>query len=111
MTVQIFDHTPCELGEGPLWHPLRNELFWFDIIDKTMYCRGGGATRFWKFSEHVSAAGWIDANTLMVASETALLRFDIETGNSETIHSLEADNPRVPFIAISRASFEFFIRA
>ena len=92
MTVQIFDHTRCELGEGPLWHPLRNELFWFDIMGKTLYCRGTGETKSWKFKEHVSAAGWIDENTLLVASETALLQFDIETGKSEIDHPLEADN-------------------
>tara|TARA_B110001450_G_scaffold253323_1_gene276552 strand:- start:99 stop:965 length:867 start_codon:yes stop_codon:yes gene_type:complete len=93
MTVQIFDNTPCKLGEGPLWHPLREELFWFDIIGKTLYCRGKGKTKSWKFAEHVSAAGWIDRNTLLVASETALLRFDIEIGSSEILHPLEADNP------------------
>lgn len=93
MTVQIFDETPCELGEGPLWHPLREELFWFDIIGKTLYSRGKGKTKSWKFTEHVSAAGWIDENTLLVASETALLRFDIETDSSQIVHPLEADNP------------------
>lgn len=93
MTVQIFDDTACRLGEGPLWHPLRNELFWFDIIGKTLYCRSENVTKSWAFSEYVSAAGWVDANTLLVASETALLKFDIETGNSEHVHALEADNP------------------
>ena len=27
----VFDNRPCELGEGPLWHPERQQLFWFDI--------------------------------------------------------------------------------
>ncbi|MBL4874699.1 MAG: SMP-30/gluconolactonase/LRE family protein [Rhodobacteraceae bacterium] len=93
MTAQIFDHTACELGEGPLWHPLHNELFWFDILGKTLHCRGGQTTKSWRFPEHVSAAGWVDENTLLVASETALLRFEMDTGNSEIVHSLEADNP------------------
>ncbi|MGE4610913.1 MAG: SMP-30/gluconolactonase/LRE family protein [Paracoccaceae bacterium] len=91
--VRIFDDTPCELGEGPLWHPLREELFWFDIIGNTLYCRENDIKRSWTFSEHVSAAGWIDSDTLMIASESALLRFDINTGNSEIVHPLEADNP------------------
>lgn len=32
----IFDNRPCELGEGPLWHPQRGQLFWFDIIGQRM---------------------------------------------------------------------------
>ena len=93
MITQIFDDTACGLGEGPLWHPLREELFWFDIVGKKLYCRVDGTTKSWDFPEHVSAAGWIDEYTLLVASETALLRFEIETGNSEIAHLLEADNP------------------
>ena len=32
----IFDETQCQLGEGPLWHPLRSTLFWFDILGKQL---------------------------------------------------------------------------
>ena len=28
---RIFDDAQCALGEGPLWHPEREQLFWFDI--------------------------------------------------------------------------------
>ena len=33
---QVFDERVCALGEGPLWHPLRKQLFWFDILGKKM---------------------------------------------------------------------------
>ena len=85
----IYDATRCTLGEGPLWHPERNELFWFDILSKQMRTRD----RTWQFETYVSAAGWIDADTLMVASAKGLHRFDIVTGASEDICALEADNP------------------
>jgi len=32
--MTVYNDTKCELGEGPLWHPIRNELFWFDILNK-----------------------------------------------------------------------------
>lgn len=93
MTVTIFDDTRCELGEGPLWHPERRQLYWFDILGKRLLTREAGATRCWSFDEHVSAAGWIDRDRLLVASETALFAFDLGTSAQETVAALEADTP------------------
>lgn len=84
----IFDATPCQLGEGPLWHPLRGELFWFDILGKRLHC----ASRHWQFEDYVSAAGWVDEDTLLIASASALSRFDIPSGELRHICALEADN-------------------
>ncbi len=85
----VHDATPCALGEGPLWHPERQELFWFDILGKRLHRKG----QHWQFDEHVSAAGWVDETTLIIASQTALSRFDIETGQSDVLIPLEADDP------------------
>lgn len=89
----IYDSRPCALGEGPLWHPLRAQLFWFDIIGKRLLSRLGDQSLEWQFDQHVSAAGWVDAETLLVATETGLEKFDIETGNHTLIIPLEANNP------------------
>ena len=93
MTVGVFDKRPCSLGEGPLWHPLRKQLFWFDINNKKMLSRIGDTPLEWQFDEHVSAAGWISENQLLIASETELFTFDIETQARHHIHPLEAENP------------------
>jgi len=85
----IYDDTCCTLGEGPLWHPTRKELFWFDIIGKKLHRKG----QSWTFSSYVSAAGWIDQDSLLIASDKALHRFDITTGASEIITPLEAHLP------------------
>ncbi|MEP6333662.1 MAG: SMP-30/gluconolactonase/LRE family protein, partial [Anderseniella sp.] len=90
--MEVFDSTPCTLGEGPLWHPERGQLFWFDIIGKTLFCREGQTLHQWRFDENVSAAGWVDRDTLLIASETGLFRFDIETGRQCLVQTLEADN-------------------
>ena len=87
--MQIYDDRPCELGEGPLWHPLRQELFWFDILQKRLLSK----TQSWNFEEHYSAAGWIDSEQLFLASETGLWTFSIATGAREKVAGLEADNP------------------
>jgi sugar lactone lactonase YvrE len=91
--VKIIDERVCHLGEGPLWHPERGQLFWFDINAKQLLTREASGPLMWQFDEHVSAAGWLDHDTLLIASETALFRFDIATGTSEHVIDLEADNP------------------
>ncbi len=89
----IFDARPCFLGEGPLWHPLRRELFWFDIIGKRMLSSDRITTREWQFDSHFSAAGWLDEGHLMLASEAGLWGFTIASGALDLIVPLEADQP------------------
>ena len=91
----IFDETACSLGEGPLWHPMRQSIFWFDINNKRMFERAldDKRARTWQFDGHVSAAGWVSASELFIASERALLLFNIEKESLETIAPLEVDDP------------------
>lgn len=91
--MQIYDERVCKLGEGPLWHPGRGQLFWFDILKNRLLSTKDGVALQWDFNEHVSAAGWVDDDTLLVASETALLRFDLRSGEMDQITALEAKNP------------------
>ena len=91
--ARLYDSRPCELGEGPLWHPERKQLFWFDINGRKLMSREGDTALEWAWDEQVSAAGWIDRDTLMVAGATGLWRFDIPTGARELIVPLEADRP------------------
>lgn len=91
--AQVFDARSCDLGEGPLWHPLRETLFWFDITGRRMYARGADGPQLWQFDEMHSAAGWIDTGTLLLASETGLWRFDLAQGTRHAVCALEADNP------------------
>lgn len=88
-----YDETVCALGEGPLWHPVRKRLFWFDILGKKLLTRKGAITKHWAFDEMVSAAGWVDNDHLLIASETRLFSFSITDGSQTDIASLEADMP------------------
>ena len=89
----IFDDRPCALGEGPLWHPLRDQLYWFDITGKRLLTRTTDGPAEWHFTEMVSAAGWLSRYEIIIASETALFRFHLETGVQTHIIALESDNP------------------
>ncbi|MFT4011947.1 MAG: SMP-30/gluconolactonase/LRE family protein [Paracoccus sp. (in: a-proteobacteria)] len=94
MKQSLFDPRRCELGEGAFWHPQRRQVFWFDILGRRLLSRHDGRELEWRFDDHVSAAGWIDTHRLLIASATALLDFNLETGESRVLTPLEADNPR-----------------
>jgi sugar lactone lactonase YvrE len=89
----IHDSRVCELGEGALWHPLRRQLFWFDILGKRLHSVEDGVPRSWSFVEMVSAAGWVSRDVLLIAGERDLFLFDLETEEIETLAELEADDP------------------
>lgn len=93
MTVEVFDDRACTLGEGPLWHPERAQLFWFDIIGQRLMTRAEDGPQEWAFDRPVSAAGWVDEHRLLIASDEDLSVFDLRDGTSEYVATLEADNP------------------
>ena len=90
--MQVLDARICELGEGPLWHPLQQRWYWFDILNSRLLGQDDAGEYLWQFDEMVSAAGWIDKTHLVVASETQLFKFNTATGEQAHLHSLEADN-------------------
>lgn len=91
--ASVFSTSICALGEGPLWHPEEQALYWFDILGKRLYRNDGSNELSWDFDEHVSAAGWVDHGVLLIASETSLSLFETATGETTFVHPLEFDNP------------------
>jgi len=90
-TARVHDQTVCLLGEGPLWHPERGELLWFDILGRMLHMEG----RHHRLTELSSAAGWIDRDTILLAQKGALLRFELTTGQGERVAGLDEGNPAV----------------
>ncbi|PZQ46594.1 MAG: gluconolactonase [Rhodovulum sulfidophilum] len=91
-TGDVFDARICELGEGPLWHPGRAQPFWFDILGRRLLTRRDGAEQAWELDEIHSAAGWIDHDRLLLASETGLWDFNLATGARSPVVALEAED-------------------
>jgi sugar lactone lactonase YvrE len=89
-----FDDRACGLGEGAMWHPKRAELFWFDITGKRMLSRNTDGGREWQFDEMCSAAGWVDTERLVIASETGLWQFMLNSGKRDRLCNLEAEDAR-----------------
>ena len=83
----------CDLGEGPLWHPKLKSLFWFDINAFKMFNWKDDKLKTWDFSEPVSAAGWIDEDSLIIASASALIKLSLSSDTRKVLVDLEADIP------------------
>ncbi|MEO8757449.1 MAG: SMP-30/gluconolactonase/LRE family protein [Devosia sp.] len=94
-TAELFIDCRCELGEGPFWHPLQERLFWFDILNKTLFSAtaGGIMVDRFTFDTPVTAAGVIDADNLAIASAAGIYRLELSTDTREIIAPLEAEKP------------------
>ena len=90
---RLFDERSTHLGEGVLWHPEREQLFWFDILENKLLSRDGDTPLEWTFHENVSAAGWTGQDTLLIASETRLFEFNLATGSETFVAHLEPHDP------------------
>ena len=94
VTAEIYDDRVCQLGEGPLWHPLRAELFWTDIERDLILSRGErqGSGEF-HLPCKPSALGWVDENRLFVGTDRGLSVFDLRDQSSTMVCALEDDQP------------------
>lgn len=93
-TARLLLDSQCQLGEGPIWHAGRQQLFFFDINEQTLFgvTAAGEITDSWLFNETVSAAGIVDDETLVLVTDTGLKHFDLATGGMNRINEIEADN-------------------
>lgn len=91
---EVFDARVCALGEGPLWHPLQQRWYWFDILNRALLAKDSFGEYVWQFDEMVSACGWLNEHALLIASESGLYRFDTKdpSATKELVVAIEADN-------------------
>lgn len=94
-TAKLLIDSQCALGEGPFWYGGRQQLFWFDINNRTLFAASaeGVVENEWHFEEIVAAAAIIDDETLALATETGLKRFDLASGDVQHLVDIEHDVP------------------
>ncbi|MGV3650756.1 MAG: SMP-30/gluconolactonase/LRE family protein [Devosia sp.] len=92
-TAELLVDCRCELGEGPFWNSIVGRLFWFDIINQTLYSArpdGHIVDRF-TFDEPVSAGAALDAGRLAIVSASGIYRFSMAQDTAERVIAIEAD--------------------
>ena len=94
-TAELFIDSRCELGEGVFWHPLQERLFWFDILNKTLFSAtaGGIMVDRFTFEATVTAAGVIDEDNLAIASAAGIFRLNLKTDARELLVALDPEGP------------------
>ena len=92
-TARLLVDSKCELGEGPFWHAARQQLFWFDINEQSLFAANaeGEIEDSWLFNETVTAAAIADEHTLVLASENGLIEFDLRVGGINRLLDIERD--------------------
>lgn len=91
---EIYDDHICDCGEGPLWHPERKQLYWVDVTNHIVLTRENDQTRKIPFGEFVTALSWIDKDHILAATETALVKLNLNTFEKTLLSPLEAGNPQ-----------------
>jgi D-xylonolactonase len=70
-----------ELGEGPLWSPRHNALFWVDILSQALnrYSLSSGTVRRWSLPEKI---GWVierrDRTGFIAGLQSGFVELDLE---------------------------------
>ncbi len=92
---EVFSDIVCELGESALWDGRHSRLYWVDITGQTIYSRQwpAGETRMVRLPDPVGSVALRARGGLLAALRHSLAFCDLETGQVETVFSLETDLP------------------
>jgi sugar lactone lactonase YvrE len=80
--VSLFRAVPAELGEGVMWHPARQSLFWIDIMGRTVFEARPerDTTRRLRLDQYVGAVVPTADGGLVTALHRGIFRLDPDTG-------------------------------
>lgn len=90
----VFSAEQLTLGEGSLGHHLRDSLVWCDIEGRAVFERScdGGETRRFDVPIRPSAAGILDARTVLLATEQDFRSLDLDSGAQEVVRPFPLDD-------------------
>ena len=88
MKVSVLDEARCHLGEGPVWDPSVEALYWVDSYGPTLYRNDflSGRTRSWTLpGKAVGSLAPRERGGLILAMDQGLYAFDCEDASLELI--------------------------
>ncbi len=95
MPVTLVADIRNRLGEGCLWHPRLQRLFWLDILGRRLYwyAADGSFCDSINLGVMASAASWVNDDALILAADDGIYLFGIYDHSLELLVPLEADRP------------------
>ncbi len=90
------------LGEGPVWDTAEEALYWVDgtgrRVNKPAIWRldpASGDLRHWSLDQDIGAMALRERGGAILALDDGFYTFDFDTGKSECIELVDADEPRI----------------
>lgn len=85
------------LGEGPVWDPVDQDLYWVDIKGPKIWRLhpATGETRTWTLPTDVTALALREKGGAVVALRDGFYFFDFDSGETDLIAKVDEDLPRV----------------
>ncbi len=91
ITPQLAYKAEATTGEGAIWHPDRQSLFWVDIEGKTLYeyLPDRKDCRKWTFDRMVTTVVPETANSVVVALQDEIIRVNLSDGSHTSIAKID----------------------
>ncbi|MEM9837444.1 MAG: SMP-30/gluconolactonase/LRE family protein [Bacteroidota bacterium] len=85
-----------ELGEGPIWHPVHEKLYWVDITQGKVqaYDPATQKVEHWPFPGFACALGVDQGDAIFVVEGSQLSRLHTQSGEVETLFELSIGEKR-----------------
>ena len=95
MNIECVVDSHSIVGEGALWDPSRNCLWWVDIMGELLhrYDPSSGANKSWEMGEPIGCLAVRASGGLMLATKSGFHAFDPETGAKTPVTDPEGDHP------------------
>ncbi len=89
----------ASLGEGPVWDPKNQLLYWVDIENGALHCYDPkeNTHKHWCFGEMLGAAVPAESGKMLLALETGMASYDLKSNKLERLPVLENGDTNMRF--------------